>query len=163
MDYYDIWFNLKDSRQDVEFCERVAAYMEFLRGRGLIEDYSLRRRKLGLGPEALGEFNITIHTKDLAQLDKAFNLAATRGDDIEPLHKAVYTQVTDLKFGLSRDFPDPVRVVNSQVPDIDPAPEMPTGAPSAAPAADAGDKSESGGEGGGRRKKRRGGRRSFKI
>ena len=75
----------------------------------MIEGYRLKRRKLGLGPPDLGEFNITIEARDLAQLDEAFLHAATRGPEVEPLHAAVYAMIEDVKFGLCRDFPDPGR------------------------------------------------------
>ena len=113
MVHYEIWFDLKNSHKDLEFCQKVESYLGHMRNNGLIETYTLRRRMLGFGPKELGEFNITIHLKDLAQLDQAFNLAATRGPQIEPLHAAVYSQVTNLTFGLARDFPDPVRVKQS--------------------------------------------------
>lgn len=107
---YEIWFDLKNSHKDLEFCEKVERYLGHMRDNALIQSYTLRRRMLGLGPAALGEFNITIHVQDLKQLDDAFQRAASRGPEIEPLHAAVYSQVTNLTFGLSRDFPDPVRV-----------------------------------------------------
>ena len=109
MNYYDIWCNLKDSTKDVEFCQNVATFLGGMEKQGKIAGYTIRRRKLGFGPKELGEFNITIHVEDLAQLESAFELAATRGPKIEPFHKAVYSMVKDLTFGLARDFPDAVR------------------------------------------------------
>ncbi len=64
------------------------------------------RRKLGLAHDEATEFHIMIGTRDLAQLDDAFNLVSRREGEIECLHKAVYSAVTNLKFGLYRDFPD---------------------------------------------------------
>ncbi|MEK7794200.1 MAG: DUF6614 family protein [Candidatus Hydrogenedentota bacterium] len=110
MNYYEIYFDLQDSTRDLDFCERLSKYMGYLEGKGLIEGYTLKRRKLGFGPRELGEFNATIRVKDMAQLELAFSEAATRGPNVEPLHKAVYSQVTNLSFALTRDFPDPVRV-----------------------------------------------------
>ena len=115
MVHYDVWCNLKDSSKDLEFTERLSAYLGMMQERGAIEGYSLKRRMLGLGPSELGEFNVTIMLKDLAQLDKAFTAAASRGPGIEPLHKAVYSEVRDLTFGLSRDFPDDVRIAGEIV------------------------------------------------
>ena len=109
MNYYEIWFNLKDSSKDLAFCQHVHTFLGHMRTQKLIEDYTIKRRKLGFGPPSLGEFNITIHVADMAQLEKAFQLAATRGPSIEPMHKHVYSMVKDLAFGLSRDFPDAVR------------------------------------------------------
>ena len=106
MDYYTLWCDLKDPHRDLEFADNVAAYLGYLKEEGLIAAWQLTRRKLGLGPEGFGEFTITIGTTDLAQLDRAFRLVASRGPEIEGRHAAVYGMVCNLRFGLSRDFPD---------------------------------------------------------
>ena len=61
---------------------------------------------LGLAHDGALEFHIMIGTRDMAQLDAAFSLVSTRTGEIETLHKAVYSAVTNLKLGLYRDFPD---------------------------------------------------------
>lgn len=109
MDVYHIWFNLKDSHRDLDFCEALETYMAFLRERDLIAGHRLTRRKLGFGPEELGDFHLAIDVRDLAQLDAAFQMAATRDAPVEAPHAAVYSKVKDVKFALYRDFPDPVR------------------------------------------------------
>ena len=83
--------------------------MNYLKSNGLIEDWRLTRRKLGLGPRDLGEFHLAMETRDLAQLDAAFGHVATRGEPVESVHFAVNSKVTNLTFALTRDFPDPVR------------------------------------------------------
>jgi hypothetical protein len=109
MDYYEIWCNLKNGGADLEFAANVERYLGHLRDKGLIEGYSLKRRKLGFGLPELGEFNITIMTRDLAQLEQAFQRAASRDAEVEPFHQAVYSMVKDARFALYRDFPDAVR------------------------------------------------------
>jgi hypothetical protein len=109
MNTYHIWCNLKDSRQDVLWAGHVQRYLDFLKQKGTIESWNLQRRKFGFGPEALGEFHITINAQDLAQLDSAFNVVATREGHVEQLHAPVYSMVTDFKSALYRDFPDPQR------------------------------------------------------
>lgn len=109
MDIYHIWFDLKDSHRDMEFCEALERYMAFLRKRDLIAGHRLSRRKLGFGPRELGDFHLAIEVRDLAQLDAAFQLAATRSAPIEGPHAAVYSQIRSAQFALYRDFPDPVR------------------------------------------------------
>lgn len=109
MDCYEIWVNLQPGVKDLEFVEAVNVYLGYLRGIGKIESYRLRRRKLGFGPEALGEWNITIECSNLAQLDEAFLRVATRESQIEAMHSAVFSKVCDFKSGLYRDFPDEVR------------------------------------------------------
>jgi len=64
------------------------------------------RGKLGLAYDGAGEFHTMIGTRDLAQLDAAFNLVSTRGGAVEQLQKAVYSAMAKIKFGLYRDFPD---------------------------------------------------------
>jgi hypothetical protein len=106
MDVYHIWCDLKDGREDRAFAAAVAAYLDHHRAGGRIESWRLLRRKLGLGPDGMGEFHILIETKDLTQLEKAFRAAAERSGEVEKLHAAVYSRVTNARFGLARDFPD---------------------------------------------------------
>lgn len=116
MQYYQMWFNLIDSRKDLEFAGAVKAYMEHLKSDGRIEGWQLTRRKFGFGPSELGEFQCTVWTNDLAQLDRAFDLVATRTGQVERLHMPVYSMVKDFKAALFRDFPDPQRLAAAGSP-----------------------------------------------
>lgn len=109
MDYYHIWFNLRDTHKDLEFVDALNTYMEHIKANGGLEDYHLTRRKLGFGPNVLGEFHLTIETRDLAQLDHAFGHVAARTGKLEQLHAGVYRMVADFQAALYRDFPDPQR------------------------------------------------------
>lgn len=110
MDYYQIWCNLIDSHNDLEFCENVRSYLGHLQSQGLISGFTITRRKLGFGPAELGEFNITIKTESLAKLEETFQHVAARGGETERLHRLVYSAITDFRSALYRDFPDPVRL-----------------------------------------------------
>lgn len=110
MQHYHMWFNLKDSRTDLQFCAAVDAYLGYLKAQGRIERWNLTRRKFGFGPPEIGEFHVVVEAKTLAQLDEAFSLVATRDGEVERLHRPVYSMVTDFKSALYRDFPDPERV-----------------------------------------------------
>jgi hypothetical protein len=107
VDCYEIWFDLKESHRDL--AQSLNEYMQYLSTRGLIMGYRLTRRKLGFGPQGLGEFHVTIETRDLGQLEEAFQRAASRDSDVEPLHAKVYSAVKNTQFALYRDFPDEVR------------------------------------------------------
>lgn len=111
MNFYHMWFNLKESHppKDVEFARAVDAYLGHLKGLGKIEGWNLTRRKFGFGPDGLGEFHCVVWTKDLAQLDEAFSQVAPRAGETERLHRPVYESVTDFKSALYRDFPDASR------------------------------------------------------
>lgn len=109
MDLYHIWCDLKPGEGDLDFADNVARYLGGLKSDGLIERFRLTRRKLGLGPDGLGDFHIMIETNDLAQLDAAFRKVATRAGEVETVHARVYRAVENLRFALYRDFPDPER------------------------------------------------------
>ncbi len=109
MDIYHAWCDLKPGTNDIAFCEGVAKYMGHLKSEGLIENWRLMRRKLGLGLPTLGEFHIMIEVKNLAQLDAAFERAAGRREPTEGFHFGVNSLVQNVAFALYRDFPDPFR------------------------------------------------------
>jgi hypothetical protein len=109
MDIYDIWVDLKPGQRDVEFAEHVGRYLGKLKADGLIESFRITRRKLGLGLPGLGEFHIAIETKDLAQLERAFQTVSARADPVETFHHAVNSRVVNFQAALYRDFPDPHR------------------------------------------------------
>jgi hypothetical protein len=109
MDIYHVWCDLKPGIGDLDFSEKVSAYMGHLRGRGLIAEWRLTRRKLGLGPPGLGEFHLLIEVRDLAQLDAAFQRVASREEPVEGVHFGVNSLVRNASFALYRDFPDPFR------------------------------------------------------
>jgi hypothetical protein len=109
MDYYQVWFDLKAGVKDVDFARSLATYMDHLKQRGLIEGWKLSRRKLGLAPPQFGDFHLVVETRNLAQLDEAFNHVASRGEPVESVHFDVNSKVENPLFGLYRDFPDPVR------------------------------------------------------
>ena len=109
MDLYHIWCDLKPGQRDVEFAEHVGRYLGKLKAEGLIAGFRVTRRKLGLGIPGLGEFHVAIETKDLAQLERAFQTVSTRADPVESLHHAVNSRVVNFQAALYRDFPDPQR------------------------------------------------------
>jgi hypothetical protein len=110
VDCYEIWVDLVPGTSDMEFVSSVDAWLGHLRQQGGLASWRIKRRKLGFGPEGLGEWHISIEFEGLAQLDEAFFEAAARRPDVEALHAEVYRRVTNYKSGLYRDFPDAVRV-----------------------------------------------------
>lgn len=109
MDHYLIWVNLRESARDLEFVENINAYLGYLRGSGELDSFTITRRKLGWGPEELGEFMIDIRVENMAKLEMIFQQVATRSGEVEQLHSAVFSMVTDFRSALYRDFPDAVR------------------------------------------------------
>lgn len=109
MDIYHVWCDLKPGISDLAFSTAVADYLDLLKAAGNIQSWRLTRRKLGLSPPDLGEFHLMIETRDMAQLDTAFNHVAGRHGAVEGVHFGVNSLVQNTRFALYRDFPDPVR------------------------------------------------------
>ena len=115
MNIYHVFCTLKAGTPDISFAEALAAWMKYLKDKGMIESWRLMRRKLGLGPDALGEFHIMIETASLEALDQAFSLAASRTGKAEKLHFEVNRKIETVSFALYRDFPDPERQTGQEL------------------------------------------------
>jgi hypothetical protein len=109
VDIYHAWCDLKPGVSDVDFAEKVTAYMGHLKDQGLIASWRLTRRKLGLGAPGLGEFHLMMEVKSLAQLEQAFERVAERREPAEGFHFGVNSLVQNAVFALYRDFPDAFR------------------------------------------------------
>ncbi len=110
MDCYAIWVDLAPGVDDLALVDALEAFLGYLKSHGRIENWSVQRRKLGFGPDGLGEFFLQLFFRDLAQLDSAFLRTATRDPEVEPLHAAVFSKVVNFRSALYRAFPDPVRM-----------------------------------------------------
>jgi len=106
MDIYHIWFDLKPGTDERAFARALPAFLDRMQGDGRIEAWRMMRCKLGLRPDNIREFHIMIETRDLAQLDSAFRAAAAREGEVDELHFTANAMVTNVKFGLFRDWPD---------------------------------------------------------
>ena len=110
MDILNVYCDLKAGVRDTDFSDAVSRLLISLRDEERIRGFRVTRRKLGLGPPALPEWHISIDFDNLAQLDRAFSLMASRSEPIETLHQAVNSRAANLMIALYRDFPDPERV-----------------------------------------------------
>jgi len=110
MNIYHIWADLKDSRKDLEFVEAVNEFLQYFQDKGEISTWRITRRKLGFGPEELGEFHIMIECETLSALDNVFGEVASREPELWKLHAPVFSLVSRFRSGLWRDFPDAGRI-----------------------------------------------------
>jgi hypothetical protein len=108
VDVYEISVDLRSGVRDLDLVAALESYLGALQDEGRIESWRLLRRKLGFGSGA--EFKLQIETRDLAQLDTAFQAVSARQDPIEQVHHGVNSLVTNFQAALFRDFPDPHRV-----------------------------------------------------
>ena len=110
MDILNVYCDLKAGVGDTEFSDAVSGLLSSLREQGRLQGFRITRRKLGLGPPTLPEWHISIDFENLAQLDAAFSVMATRAEPIETRHHAVNSRATNLMIALYRDFPDEARL-----------------------------------------------------
>ena len=108
IDVYELSVDLRSGVRDTDFVAALDTYLGALQQEGRIESWRLLRRKLGFGVGT--EFKVLIETRDLAQLDAAFQLVSSRADPIEQDHHGVNSLVVNFQAALFRDFPDPQRV-----------------------------------------------------
>lgn len=104
MDRYHIWFDLRPGAKQTDFVAAVDAFVAHMREQGTVEGHLLELRKLGLGPDTIGEWHLVILVRDMAQLQEAFDGVAPRDGKTEKLHAAVWSKVTNLRFGLMREM-----------------------------------------------------------
>src|SRR3979411_728560 len=109
MDIYKEWFDLKTGVSDMEFSDRLAAYMDSLNNDVWMQGWRLIRRKLGLSAAPVGEFHLMMEFTGLAQLDQAFGRVGSRREPIETVHFGVNSLVQHVLVALSRDFPGAIR------------------------------------------------------
>ena len=115
MNVYQAFFTLKPGIKDMDFVQALHDYMEYLVERGDLQKWRLLRRKLGLGPSNLGEFQLLMEFQGLADLDRAFGHVASRTGEVESKHFCVNHMVEHAQFSLYRDFPDASRQVGGEL------------------------------------------------
>ncbi len=106
MNLYNIWFDLKPETEEADFASSLARFLNHMREQNTISSWRMSRCKLGFRPNELPEFHVIIETKNLEQLDRAFQLAISNQNETDRLHFDVNSKVTNLKFALYRDWPD---------------------------------------------------------
>ena len=117
MDRYHIWADLRPGVKDLDFAASIKAMLDHIRSLGHLQGWELERRKLGFGPKELGEWHVAILVRDLAQLEAAFDEVTPRSGEMERLHAAVWSKVTNFRSALYRDFPDANRLAPSEKAD----------------------------------------------
>ena len=112
MDVYELSVDLRPGVRDLDFVRALGAYLGGLAERGAIESWRLLRRKLGLGSGT--EFKVLVETRDLAQLDAAFQVVSARTSRSRAPITAINSLVTNFQASLYRDFPDPHRTTGQE-------------------------------------------------
>ena len=106
MNLYHVMIDLKDDAKALSFAKALEEWMSYLQGRGLIEKWSLMRRKLNLAADSARDFLLEIEINDLTQLDQAFRHTSEHSDEVEALHYPVNRMIANADYSLYRPFPD---------------------------------------------------------
>ena len=109
MNLYHCSIDLKDDAKAMAFAVALDVWMDHLKSAGKIRDWRLMRRKLGFGAPLAKDFLLEVECDDLTQLDSAFRMVGTGGEQVERLYTTVHQMVGDVNFALYRPFPDPER------------------------------------------------------
>ena len=104
---YHCVIELKNDARALAFASAAETWLGLLKTRGLIGDWRLFRRKLGLGSERHGDFMLQIEVESLTHLDKAFSHLA-QDSDIDPRsYELMHEMIQSADVGLYRPYPDP--------------------------------------------------------
>lgn len=109
MNLYHCMIELKSDAKALAFASAVEQWMGELRGRGLIDDWRLMRRKLGLASGPHPEFLLEISVPDLAGLEIAFRAVGKFSDGEHRHYDLLHGMIGHVEMGLYRPFPDPER------------------------------------------------------
>lgn len=109
MNLYTCSIDLKNDARALVFAKACEDWMSHLKDMGVIQNWTLYRRKLNLSSDRHRDFLLQIEVKDMAQLDQAFRTLGKHDDHIDALYRAVHEQILQADFGLYRPFPDSER------------------------------------------------------
>ena len=116
MDIYHVWCDIEGDITDKEWAHNLREFLKSLKEEHKIESYRITRCKLGFRSiQDLPEWHIMVETKDMSQLENAFQRVAKVEhhalDEIESQlktkHHAFNQYVADnIQHALFRDWPD---------------------------------------------------------
>jgi|SRR6056297_153277 len=109
MTSYLCFIDLRDTAKALSFAAALDAWMSHLQAQGVIQSWTLRRRKLNLAAGPYRDFLLEIDVVDLEQLERAFRCAGRQDDDTARLYAMVHDHVGLADMALYRRFPDPER------------------------------------------------------
>lgn len=106
MDLYHCMIELKNDARALAFASAAESWLGHLQSKGLIGEWQLFRRKLGLGSEVHGDFMLQIEVESLSHLDTAFQ-SLMQDDDTDPRrYELMHEMIRSAHVGLYRPYPD---------------------------------------------------------
>jgi hypothetical protein len=109
MNLYHCMIELKSDAKALAFASAAETWLAALAERGMIGNWRLLRRKLGLASGAHCDFLLEIEVADLAQLDATFRALGHIDDLAQRHYEQLHHMIARADAGLFRPFPDPER------------------------------------------------------
>ncbi len=109
MNLYHCMIELKSDAKALAFASACETWLATLAEQGLIGQWRLLRRKLGLASGAHCDFLLEIEVADLAQLDATFRALGHVDDAAQRHYDQLHHMIAHAEVGLFRPFPDPER------------------------------------------------------
>lgn len=97
---------LHNDARALAFAAAAEQWLDHLRGLGLIGDWRLMRRTLGLAAGAHTDFILEIGLRDFAALDDIFATLAAADDESVRRYDLMHQMIARADCGLYRSFPD---------------------------------------------------------
>ncbi|RID93527.1 hypothetical protein D2N39_00975 [Gemmobacter lutimaris] len=109
MNLYHCMIELKSEARALAFAAAVDGWMAYLKSAGLVLDWRLMRRKLGLASGRHTDFLLEIALPDMAALDAAFTLLANADEQATRRYDQMHQMIAEVQVGLYRPYPDPAQ------------------------------------------------------
>jgi hypothetical protein len=108
MNLYHCMITLKQDAQALSFAAATEKWLNSLKGDGLIGDWALYRRKMGLGSSHHSDMMLEIEVDGLGQLDQAFrSLSLSSDDNLQRMYDQMHGMIANVDVALYRPYPDP--------------------------------------------------------
>jgi hypothetical protein len=109
MNLYHCMIELRPEARALAFAQACSQWMGHLQAQGLITDWRLLRRKLGLASGQHTDFLLEIELPALSTLDTAFSALATADADATRRYDLLHGMIARAEVGLYRPYPDPTQ------------------------------------------------------
>jgi len=106
---YHCQIELRPEARALSFAAAVAAWMDHLRSKGLVRDWRLMRRKLGLASGAHSDFLLEVELPGFGALDTAFAGLADSDEEALRRYDQMHGMIARADVGLYRPWPDPAQ------------------------------------------------------
>ncbi|AOZ69611.1 hypothetical protein LPB142_10030 [Rhodobacter xanthinilyticus] len=109
MNLYHCMIELKSDAKALAFASALEQWMSELSARGLIGNWRLMRRKLGLAGSSHSDFLLEIEVASMSALDQAFRTVGQLPEGMTRHYDLMHAMIASAEMGLYRPFPDPER------------------------------------------------------